>query len=99
MSKETVNRRNILKLAGLAAMAPLLPKWSEAARPVPNADAALSFKYCLNMSTIRGHKLGFIKELQTASRAGFRAVEIWMNSLQTYLTGGGTVREAKKQID
>ncbi|HVG13828.1 MAG TPA: sugar phosphate isomerase/epimerase family protein [Chitinophagaceae bacterium] len=99
MSKETVNRRNILKLFGLTAMAPLLPEWSEAARPVPTTAAALSFKYCLNMSTIRGHKLGFIKELQTASKAGFRAVEIWMNSLQTYLSGGGTIREAKKQID
>jgi len=99
MSKENIDRRNIIKLLGLTAATPLLPQFGEAASTRPAPMPALSFKYCLNMSTIRGHKLGFIKEIQTASKAGFRAVEIWMNTLQTYLATGGTIREAKKHID
>jgi 2-keto-myo-inositol isomerase len=58
-----------------------------------------AFKYSLNMSTIRGQKLGFIKELQVAAKAGFTSVEIWIDTFQTYLKNGGSVTEAKKVID
>ncbi|MDB5116161.1 MAG: sugar phosphate isomerase/epimerase [Mucilaginibacter sp.] len=58
-----------------------------------------AFKYSLNMSTIRGQKLGFIKELEVAAKAGFTSVEIWIDSFQTYLQNGGSVTEAKKTID
>ena len=99
MAKKSISRRNILKLLGTTAATPLLPALSGAATPDQLTSAPTTFRYCLNMSTIRGHKLGFIKELETASKAGFRSVEIWMNSLQTYLTNGGTTLEAKKRID
>lgn len=46
-----------------------------------------------------GHKLGFVKELEVASKAGFGSVEIWMNSLQAYLDGGGTLADARKRIN
>ena len=51
------------------------------------------------MATIRGHNLGFIKELEIASQAGFKAVEIWMDSLQSYLEKGGSLKEAKKRLE
>ena len=57
------------------------------------------FIYSLNMSTLRGHKLGFRKELEVAAKAGFGSVEIWINTLQDYLKTGGTLQEAKKIID
>lgn len=57
------------------------------------------FIYSLNMSTLRGHKLGFRKELEVASKAGFGSVEIWINTLQDYLKEGGSLKEAKKIID
>lgn len=60
--------------------------------------AKAGFTYCLNLSTIRGHKLGLVKELETASKAGFRSVEIWMDSLQTYLDSGGTIADARKRL-
>lgn len=50
------------------------------------------------MSTIRGQKLGFVKELETASKAGFRSVEIWIDTLQEYLKNGGTIADARKRI-
>lgn len=59
---------------------------------------AAPFIICLNMSTIRGHKLGFVKELETASKAGFRSVEIWIETLQTYLKTGATVADARKVL-
>ena len=99
MPKDIISRRNSLKLLGASAIAPLIPAISKINSEPQSTIPPASFRYCLNMSTIRGHNLGFIKELETASKAGFRSVEIWMNSLQTYLTNGGTPKEAKKRID
>ena len=88
-----INRRQAL--AGLAATTALsaLPQKSSA-----NTAKAESFKYALNMSTLRGHKLGFMKEIEVASKAGYRHVEIWINTLQDYLKGGGTVADARKHL-
>jgi 2-keto-myo-inositol isomerase len=57
------------------------------------------FIYSLNMSTLRGHKLGFRKELEVASKAGYKSVEIWVNTLQDYLKNGGSLPEAKRIIN
>lgn len=56
------------------------------------------FIYSLNMSTLRGHNLGFRKELEIASKAGYKSVEIWINTLQDYLKGGGSLAEARSII-
>jgi 2-keto-myo-inositol isomerase len=96
--KYTTNmkRRELLKGLTAATSISFLPKVVTATSP---ARAKGRFKYCLNMATIRGHKLGFVKELEIASAAGFRSVEIWMDSLQTYLNAGGTPKDAKKRLD
>lgn len=91
-----MNRRELLQALGVATAGSFLPRSGHAAlSPQPNA----SFTYCLNMATIRGHNLGFVKELEVASNAGFKAVEIWIDSLQTYLNKGGTLKDAKKSLD
>ena len=91
-----MQRRGLLKAIAAGSALGLLPFVKTAA----SAPAAASkFIYCLNMATIRGHKLGFIKELETASRAGFTAVEIWVESLQEYVKNGGNTAEAKKRIE
>jgi 2-keto-myo-inositol isomerase len=51
------------------------------------------------MATLRGHKLGFVKELETASAAGFRSVEIWIDSFDEYLTKGGSITDTKKRLN
>ncbi len=91
-----LNRRQLLQLLGTTAGASFLPKVIQAS---PQSVSAVSFIYCLNMATIRGHKLGFVKELEVASQAGFRSVEIWMDTLQEYLAKGGTLSDAKKRLD
>ncbi|RYZ52200.1 MAG: sugar phosphate isomerase/epimerase, partial [Sphingobacteriales bacterium] len=50
------------------------------------------------MATLRGHKLGFVKELEVASRAGFTLAEIWIDSLQEFLAKGGKISEANKHL-
>jgi sugar phosphate isomerase/epimerase len=92
-----LNRRQALKIAGASAAAYVIPfKNSFAGEP---DQQPVHFKLCLNMSTLRGHKLGFLKELETASKAGFRSAEIWIDSLQQYLNSGGTLKEAKSRMD
>lgn len=92
MPEPTLNRRQTLTALSASVGAAFLPTFSPA-KTVP------AFTLCLNMSTIRGQQLGFIKELETAAAAGFRSVEIWINSLETYLQQGGTLAEARKRID
>ncbi|MEO5889368.1 MAG: TIM barrel protein [Ferruginibacter sp.] len=91
-----INRRDILKGFGASAALAVLPGFSKAGKL--NKPAA-SFTYCLNMATIRGHNLDFIQELEVASKAGFHAVEIWMDRLQTYVEKGGTLKDAKKRLE
>jgi len=97
MAKPTISRRKALQLFGLTAGAAVIsPARAAVIQPGPVKKAV--FTFCLNMATIRGHKLGFIKELETASKAGFRSVEIWMDTLQEYLKGGGKIREVKTRL-
>ena len=98
MSESTISRRRIIQLLGASAGAALLPKVGKSLATLSPPPKS-AFTYCLNMATIRGHKLGFVKELEVASRAGFRSVEIWIDSLQTYLNNGGTLKEVKKRLD
>lgn len=88
-----MNRRHLLSILGTAAGTALLPRVAGAAPAPPKQK---SFIPCLNMATIRGHNLGFVKELEVASKAGFGAVEIWMDSYQKYLQGGGSTSAAKQ---
>jgi len=67
--------------------------------PKLKAKEKSPFIFSLNMATIRGHKLGFVKELETASAAGFHAVEIWIDTFYEYLANGGTVADAKKLLN
>ncbi len=91
-----MDRRKLLQVMGVSGAAAVL---SNPALAIENAKKKSPFTYCLNMATIRGHKLGFAKEIQTAAAGGFRAVEIWMDSLQAFLKDGGTIADAKKIVN
>jgi len=90
MAESSLNRRNFLAATGAAAGVTLMPDSSLAKAKAP------AFTYCLNMSTIRGQQLGFVKELEVASKAGFRSVEIWIESLQKYLSSGATTADVRR---
>jgi 2-keto-myo-inositol isomerase len=96
MLNQSINRRKALQFIGASAGLSFIQK---AEGNVAKVKEKPAFTYCLNMATIRGHKLGFIKELETAAAAGFTSVEIWIDSLQDYLNTGGSISETKKHLD
>lgn len=98
MTTSNISRRKALQFLGATAGAAALSKATPAIAETKTPETAPSI-YCLNMATIRGHKLGFVKELETASKAGFHSVEIWMDTLQEYLQSGKTIKDAKKLLD
>ncbi|WP_214071214.1 sugar phosphate isomerase/epimerase family protein [Mucilaginibacter sp. dw_454] len=97
MNQSSQNRRRALQTLGLTAGAALLNSKTSGMNVSKKPNQA--FKYSLNMSTIRGQKLGFIKEIQTAAAAGFTSVEIWLDTFQVFLQNGGSTIEAKKVIE
>jgi 2-keto-myo-inositol isomerase len=85
------SRRNLLKAAAL------VPFSTSAVAPFSAARASKP-ELSLNMSTIMGQKLGFIRELEVCAQAGFRSCEIWMPTLDAYLKSGGTISDARKRL-
>ncbi len=66
---------------GAAAESPANPARKETRRP---------FRYCLNTATIRGQKLGLVKEIEVAAKAGYDAIEPWVEAIQKHVESGGT---------
>jgi len=89
-----LSRRTLLKASGIAAGLSTFPFASEA-----TIKKSYNPELSLNMSTIMGQKLGYIREIEIASEAGFRSCEIWIPTLEAYLKSGGTLKEARKRAD
>ncbi|HEY3856125.1 MAG TPA: sugar phosphate isomerase/epimerase family protein [Verrucomicrobiae bacterium] len=101
MSALKFSRRELIGQAGLLAGASVLGK----DLVVPSAKAELTpdaaghpFLYCLNTATIRGQKLGIVKEIEVAAQAGYDAIEPWVDSIEAYVKGGGKLAELKQRI-
>lgn len=90
-----IGRRDLLKFIGASAGLAVLPDY---VKSMPASKADKHFLYCLNTATIREHNLGLVGELEAASAAGFDGVEIWMDTLQTYLDKGGKLPDLKKRL-
>ncbi|MBI1902959.1 MAG: sugar phosphate isomerase/epimerase [Planctomycetia bacterium] len=95
----TLSRRDALfaagsLAAGAAAGAVLV------GQPLAAADAPAKprLRYCLNMSTIRGQKLGLVEEVQIAAKAGYDAVEPWLNEIEQFVQSGGRLDDLRKRI-
>ena len=95
MNSERLSRRQAMAQAGLMLGATVAT--SVSAGPATQ-DGARPFRYCLNTATIRGQKLGIVKDIEVAAQAGYDAVELWLNSIQEYLQKGGTLGDLKKRI-
>ena len=91
-----ISRRDTLKsLALIAGGTIAMPQAGSGAEKVKPAE----FSYCLNTSTISGQKVGFLKEFEITSKAGYNGIEIWIRDLQKYLGEGGNLKDLKKYID
>jgi sugar phosphate isomerase/epimerase len=81
-------------LGGAAALG-LAAAASAAQNPQANHEP---FTYALNTSTIRGQKLSIVQEVALASRAGYRAIEPWVDELERHVQQGGSLRDLDRRI-
>jgi len=95
METNAISRRNLLK-SSLTVGAGIALSSSDI---MANADkkASHNFKFCLNTSTIREQNLGLIGEIETAAKAGFDGIEVWVNTVEKYVEKGGNLKDVKKR--
>lgn len=104
----SINRREIVQ-SGLTTAAALLTSQAlaqESAKESPRLDANEGekadpfshFRYALNTATIRGHKLGLVEQFKLAAKAGYHGVEPWIDDIEKYKNGGGSLADMKKRI-
>ena len=51
--------------------------------------------YCLNTSTIRHCGLSLQEKIELAARVGYDAIELWVDEIEAYLKGGGTLSQLR----
>src|SRR4029078_13576666 len=88
-------RRNLLTAAALGTAAAAVASRPEA---VAAASAPPKVRYCLNMSTIREQKLSLPAQVEVAAKAGYDAIEPWMNQVRQYQQGGGSIDDLRRHI-
>jgi len=52
----------------------------------------------LNTSTIRGQKLSIVEEIAIAEKAGYQAMEPWIDELERYAASGGSLEDLGKRF-
>ena len=93
MNRQDPTRRAFLATALTSAALPLPAQQTAGGR-----KSAAPFRYCLNTSTIRGQKLGIVREIEIAAEAGYDGIEPWIGTLQEYVRDGGSPGDLKKKI-
>lgn len=89
---ENISRRNLLGL-GMAATGSLLVPETALASVAPKSN----FKICLNTSTIMKQKVGLMKEIEMAAKAGFKGIEVWVSTIEEYVKAGGKLADVRKK--
>ena len=101
MNVHKLSRRQALAGAGLLVGTTVAGQKSlfaaEPGRPPAQAPFP-PFRYCLNTATIRGHKLGIVKEIEITAQAGYDAIEPWVDSIGEYTRNGGSLPDLKKRL-
>jgi 2-keto-myo-inositol isomerase len=102
MNIRKLSRRNALARTGLLVGTALTIDKLGTVRGVASPSTAVGgapFRFCLNTATLRGHKLGIVKEAEIVSKAGYDGIEPWVDSIQDYVKGGGTTKELRQRIN
>jgi sugar phosphate isomerase/epimerase len=66
---------------------------AEAAEPPKQA-----FQYCFNTSTVRGKKLPLVEVVEITARAGYGAIEPWIDELEKLVQDGGSLKDLDKRL-
>ena len=84
-------------IAGITALESIGLTSTKAAEP-KNETPKTKFSFCLNTGTIRGQKLGLVKEIELAAKAGYQGIEPWVSSIEEYAKSGGSLKDLNKRI-
>lgn len=87
------SRRTWLSALSTAAIATTLPTARASTRP-----PAEPFRYCLNTATIRGQKLTLEQEIDVAGKAGYNAIEPWIEKLEAFAMPGKRLNDLSKRL-
>ncbi|GAB4451277.1 MAG: sugar phosphate isomerase/epimerase [Armatimonadaceae bacterium] len=69
--------------------------------PMPDIldkDESEPFRYCLNTSTLRGHKLPLNELVDIAAAAGYESIEPWVDEIEKFAAEGGDLRDLSARI-
>ncbi|MBN2315871.1 MAG: sugar phosphate isomerase/epimerase [Sedimentisphaerales bacterium] len=98
MKANSVSRRRFMTSAGMVVGAALTTTQTDIASGNSNNDKNVPFRYCLNTSTIRGQKLSLKEEIDVTAKAGYNAIEPWVQKINDHVSGGGSLRDIRKQL-
>ena len=59
----------------------------------------MAFSYCLNTSTIRAEGASILDAIDTAAGAGWDGIEPWVEELDDWVAGGGTLRQVRDRAE
>ena len=93
-----MSRRDLLKTTSVAT-AGLLAGSATVRAKSERKKGTDPFRYCLNMSTIRGQDLSVTGEVDVAGKAGYDAIEPWLGKLNDYKNGGGSLKDLRRRIE
>jgi sugar phosphate isomerase/epimerase len=93
-----IYRRELFATAAGATLASFARTKPASAEEPASPKVAPQVRYCLNMSTIREHKLSLVEKIDLAAKAGYDAIEPWIGDLQQFADGGGNLDDLKKRI-
>ncbi|MEY2725141.1 MAG: Inosose isomerase [Planctomycetota bacterium] len=94
-----MQRRTFLQAFSSAAAAGCVSQASfGSVHPAPAISSPGKVRYCLNTSTLRGQKLGVVREVEIAAQAGYDGIEPWIPNLRDYVQQGGSLADLGKKI-
>jgi 2-keto-myo-inositol isomerase len=91
------SRRDFLAAGGILAGAGVCGSMPEVASAAPT-ESSPGFRYCLNFATLRGYKSGLVDMVEIAAKAGYQAIEPWLDTLHGYADQGGSLPDLGRRI-
>jgi sugar phosphate isomerase/epimerase len=98
ISIQRISRRTMITQTGIAAVAAVAASQARAEPTSTPTDSLGGFKFSLNTATIRGQKLSLVEEIEITAKAGYHAIEPWLEELHREVTSSAKATEMKKRI-
>jgi sugar phosphate isomerase/epimerase len=92
------SRRQILTAVAAATVGTAAARIAGAQEGSHPAASPARIRYALNMSTVRGQKLTVPEQIDVAAKAGYDAIEPWINDLRQYELSGGSLPDLRRRI-